>query len=167
VGKGSKFSVYLPLLGEPRLEPPIREQARASEPMPDQVMGLSGIRILVVDDQSDARELIATILRQYGAVVHVAESTAAALEALESETFDALVSDIGMPLEDGYVLIKRLRAMVERPDVARLPAVALTAYARKEDQKQALESGYDVHVVKPVEPGRLVAALRKLTRGEI
>jgi CheY-like chemotaxis protein len=119
-----------------------------------------------VDDQGDARELIATILRQYGAVVAVAESTAAALEALESETFDALVSDIGMPLEDGYVLIKRLRAMVERPDVARLPAVALTAYARKEDQKQALESGYDVHVVKPVEPGRLVAALRKLTRGE-
>jgi CheY-like chemotaxis protein len=73
------------------------------------------------------------------------------------------VSDIGMPLEDGYVLIKRIRTLRDRPDISRLPAVALTAYARNEDQKQALESGYDVHVVKPIEPTRLVAAVMTVT----
>lgn len=161
VGKGAIFSVYLPVLGVPRFESTVRERALASEPAS---VGLSGMRILVVDDQADARDLIGTILRQYGGEVRVAESTTAALKALEEQPFDALVSDIGMPVEDGYVLIKRLRAKAERPELARLPAVALTAYARDDDQKQALDSGYDVHVVKPVEPGSLVAALLKVTR---
>ena len=166
VGKGATFSVHLPVLGVPRFEPLVRERVPASEPISSEIPSLSGIRVLVVDDQRDARDLLATILRQYGAEVRVAESTVAALEALEKEPFDALVSDIGMPVDDGYVLIKKLRAMSDRPGIARLPAVALTAYARKEDQRQALDSGYDGHIVKPIEPGRLVAALRKLTRGE-
>ena len=162
-GKGAIFSVYLPVLGVPRFEPQVRERARSSEPAPAQPLGLAGLRILVVDDQADARDLIGTILREYGAKVRVAESTAAALEAVNEEPFDALVSDIGMPLEDGYVLIKKLRALPERSDISGIPAVALTAYARSEDQKQALDSGYDVHVVKPIEPARLVAALMTVT----
>jgi PAS domain S-box-containing protein len=166
VGKGATFSVHLPVLGVPHVEPPVRERAPSSEPVPSEIPSLSGIRVLVVDDQRDARDLLGTILRQYGAEVRVAESTMAALEALEQEPFDALVSDIGMPLEDGYVLVRKLRAMSDQPRLARLPAVALTAYARNEDQRQALDAGYDVHVAKPIEPGRLVAALRKLTRGE-
>jgi CheY-like chemotaxis protein len=155
--------VYLPVLGVPRFETLVRNRARSSEPAPDQPLGLAGLRILVVDDQRDARDLIGTILREYGAKVRVAESAAAAIEALDAEPFDVLVSDIGMPLEDGYVLIKRIRTLHDRPDISRLPAVALTAYARNEDQKQALESGYDVHVVKPIEPTRLVAAVMAVT----
>jgi CheY-like chemotaxis protein len=71
-----------------------------------------------------------------------------------------------MPVEDGYSLIEQLRATRDRPDVANIPAVALTAYARSEDRKQALDSGYDVHVAKPIEPGRLVSAVMRLTRRE-
>ncbi|HEX6767154.1 MAG TPA: response regulator, partial [Polyangiaceae bacterium] len=156
------FSVSLPVSGISRSEaPPARGRASRSEAPAEARAGLAGLRILVVDDQSDARELIGTVLRQYGAEVSVAESAAAAFRALELEPFDVLVSDVGMPIEDGYALIKRLRAQ-PRPALARLPAVALTAYARSEDQKRALDSGYDVHVAKPIEPGRLVAAVMQL-----
>jgi CheY-like chemotaxis protein len=165
VGRGATFSVDLPVAGVPEFEPlVVRGRAPRSEPPLERRNGLSGVRILVVDDQSDARELMGTILGQYGAEVRVAESTAAALRILEQEPFDALVSDIGMPVEDGYVLIKKLRALHGRPKVAELPAVALTAYVRDEDQKKALDSGYDLHVSKPIEPGRLVSAVMKLTR---
>ena len=95
--------------------------------------------------------------------MRAADSTRAALRILEDESFDALVSDIGMPLEDGYALIEKLRSMQGR-GVARLPAVALTAYASAEDHKRALAAGYDIHVAKPIEPGRLVSAVVKLTR---
>jgi CheY-like chemotaxis protein/anti-sigma regulatory factor (Ser/Thr protein kinase) len=165
VGKGATFSVDLPVAGVPKVEPVARRPPRAADQPYEEALHLSKMRILVVDDQSDARELIATILRQYGAETRVADGTAAALDALKTESFDALVSDVGMPIEDGYVLIRKLRAM-GAPELARLPAVALTAYARSEDQQHALESGYDVHVAKPIEPGRLVAALHGLVRGK-
>jgi CheY-like chemotaxis protein len=165
VGKGATFSVDLPVAGVPSFEPPVvRGRALRTEPPFEESLSLAGVRILVVDDQRDARDIIATILQQYGAEVRVAESTKAALEALDRDPFDVLVSDIGMPLEDGYVLIKKVRALLDRPEIARLPAVALSAYARREDEKQALDSGYDVHVVKPIEPGRLVSAVLGLTR---
>ncbi len=165
VGKGATFSVELPVGGVSRFDPGIEQQpAMPSEASALEPAALAGLRVLVVDDQGDARELISTILEQYGAEVRVAESTAEALRTLRSEEFDVLVSDIGMPVEDGYSLIERLRAMRDRPDIAVLPAVALTAYARSEDRKQALSSGYDVHVAKPIDPGRLVSAVVRLTR---
>jgi PAS domain S-box-containing protein len=164
-GQGATFSVELPVGGVPRYEPEIaRRRAVRSEPPTLQPAGLAGLRILVVDDQGDARELIGTILGQYGAEVRVAGGTPDALGMLRAQAFDALVSDIGMPVEDGYSLIEQVRAMRERPDLASIPAVALTAYARNEDRKQALDSGYDVHVAKPIEPGRLVSAVMRLTR---
>ena len=167
VGKGAAFSVDLPVAGVSRFEPPFAsERARSFEPPLLDGTGLSGLHILVVDDQGDARDLIGTILGQYGADVRVADGTSAALRALLDEPFDVLVSDIGMPVEDGYVLIERLRAMHDRPDLVKIPAVALTAYARCEDEKQALASGYDVHVAKPIEPGRLVSAVMRLTGRE-
>jgi CheY-like chemotaxis protein/anti-sigma regulatory factor (Ser/Thr protein kinase) len=166
-GKGAAFSVDLPVGGVPHTEPELaRLRMKRSDPPPWQPAALSGLRILVVDDQGDARELIGTILGQYGAEVRLAEGTTEALRLLRGEGFDLLVSDIGMPVEDGYSLIEQLRATRDRPDVANIPAVALTAYARSEDRKQALDSGYDVHVAKPIEPGRLVSAVMRLTRRE-
>jgi PAS domain S-box-containing protein len=165
LGKGAAFSVSLPVAGVPDVEPPVaRGRAPRSEPPIESVLGLAGVRVLVVDDQSDARDIIATILEKYGAEVRVAESALDALDALEKSPFDVLVSDIGMPVEDGYVLIEKVRAMLERPEVARIPAVALTAYARSEDERRALASGYDVHVAKPIDPRRLVSAVMGLSR---
>ena len=109
-GKGAVFSVELPVAGIPSYEPPVtRGRAPRSEPPFEHTLDLAGVRILVVDDQSDARDIIGTSLEQYGAEVRVAESTASALTALEKWPFDVLVSDIGMPVDDGYVLIKKLR----------------------------------------------------------
>jgi PAS domain S-box-containing protein len=160
VGLGATFSVDLPVSGVTPVEPPVAlGRAHRTDPPFEESPDLAGVRILVVDDQSDARDIIAMMLQQYGAEVRVAESTPAALTALEQHPFDVLVSDIGMPIEDGYVLVRKLRAMLDRPEVARLPAVALTAYARREDEKQALDAGYDTHVVKPVDPRRLVSAV--------
>ena len=166
VGKGATFSVDLPVAGLESVEHHFgHDRTRSLDAVPLEHAGLSGLRILVVDDQGDARDLIATILGQYGAQVSVADGTASALRALD-ESFDVLVSDIGMPVEDGYVLIERLRAMRTRPDLARIPAIALTAYARGEDEIQALDAGYDVHIKKPIEPGRLVSAVMRLTGRE-
>jgi PAS domain S-box-containing protein len=165
-GKGARFSVNLPVAGVSELEPPVaRGRTSRSEPSVEHTAGLAGLRVLVVDDQSDARDIIATMLEQYGAEVRVAESTAAALEALtHGRPFDVLVSDIGMPVEDGYVLIKKVRDRLDRPELARIAAVALTAYARNEDERQALAAGYDAHVAKPIEPGRLVSAVLGVLR---
>jgi signal transduction histidine kinase/ActR/RegA family two-component response regulator len=165
VGKGAMFTVELPVAAVLQFEPPVtRGRARGTEPAFEPRLELQGLRILVVDDQSDARELTATILREYGAEVRVAEGSDTALRILMVEAFDVLVSDIGMPISDGYVLIRTVRAVDgRRPDLARLPAVALTAYAHPEDEKQALASGYDLHVAKPVDPKRLVSVVLELT----
>jgi signal transduction histidine kinase/ActR/RegA family two-component response regulator len=165
VGRGATFTVELPVTAVPHFEPPIaRGRAPRAEPAIDPRLELQGLRILVVDDQTDARELIATILGEYGAEVRVADSSDTALRILMVEAFDLLVSDIGMPVSDGYALIRSMRAVEGRPDLARLPAIALTAYAHPEDQKQALASGYDLHVAKPIDPKRLVSAVLELTR---
>ncbi|HEX6273972.1 MAG TPA: ATP-binding protein [Polyangiaceae bacterium] len=165
-GRGASFSVNLPVAGAPAGEPPpALGRAPRSEPPVEALLGLSGLRVLVVDDQSDARDIIATILEQYGAEVRVAESTAVALDALKNGPFDVLVSDIGMPGDDGYVLIEKVRAMLlEQPEVARIPAVALTAYARNEDERRALAAGYDAHVAKPVDPRSLVSTVMGVAR---
>ena len=158
--RGRCFPVELPVAGIPSYEPPVaRGRAPRTESPFEHTLDLAGVRILVVDDQSDARDIIGTILEQYGAEVRVAESTATALTALEKWPFDVLVSDIGMPVDDGYVLIEKLRKKLDHPEVARIPAVALTAYARSEDEQKALASGYDAHVAKPIEPGRLASAV--------
>jgi PAS domain S-box-containing protein len=164
VGQGATFSVNLPFAGAQSFDPPaVRGRVRSPAPPFATHLGLSGLRILVVDDQADARELVATILTRYGASVTVAEDTSSALELLERQLFDLIISDIGMPLADGYALIRRLREH-GRAELARIPAIALTAYARVEDHQHALESGYDVHVAKPIEPSRLVSAVMELAR---
>jgi signal transduction histidine kinase/CheY-like chemotaxis protein/PAS domain-containing protein len=158
-GKGSTFTVRLPIRALlPAPQSAAREHSLSEpppEPMEQNVLG--GLRILVVDDEPDTRELVSTLLESAGAETEVAASVADALDAVARMRPDLVVTDIGMPGEDGYVFLKRLRAAGQR-----MPAVALTAYARSEDRKQALSAGFQMHVAKPIEPKKLVMAVARL-----
>ncbi len=123
---------------------------------------LSGLRVLLVDDEADGREATAMLLSSEGALVETADSAGAALQALDRALPDLLLSDIGMPEEDGLSLVRRVRARA----VARgggIPAVAITAFARAEDRAQALLSGFDGYVTKPIDPALLISTIAKLT----
>ena len=156
-GRGTTFTVRLPLtvvhrspVAEPRRHP--RAPMEVSEDY--RVADLSGLRVLVVDDEADARELLRQVLVDCGAEVLCAGNATEALALLRREQPQLLVSDIGMPDADGYELLKQARAQGER-----LPAIALTAFARSEDRTRALRAGFLVHVSKPVEPSELVATV--------
>ena len=115
---------------------------------------------LVVDDQTDARDLIGNLVLNRRGRVLLADSAAQALEILAREHVDLLISDIGMPGTDGYELMRQVRAL---PDaVARVPAIALTAYARTVDRQRALLAGFQMHLPKPVEPRELIAGIASL-----
>ena len=124
---------------------------------------LDGIKVLAVDDDSDARQLLAAILEQCGAEVKSCDSVSMALELFEECKPDILVSDIGMPDQDGYVLIKKIREL-EKGAGKRLPAVALTAFARTEDRLKALSAGYTIHIPKPVDPSELLIVIANLAK---
>jgi signal transduction histidine kinase/ActR/RegA family two-component response regulator len=155
-GQGATFIVRLPI-------PPLPEEVPVSLPVPE-IQGtpeLSGLRILVVDDEADARTLARRVLEERGAHVITVSSAAEAIASFgENNPPSVLVSDIGMPEQDGYDLIKQMRSMPG--DAGRVPAVALTALARAEDRKRALSAGYQKHVSKPVDPAELVAVIAGL-----
>jgi len=121
------------------------------------VDSLQGIRVFVVEDDVDSLEYLSRLLTRHGAVVTTATSATDALLKLSSAKADILVSDIGLPGVDGYDLIQQIRATI--PDCARMPAIAVTAYARSEDRTRALRSGFQSHLVKPIEPVELVAMI--------
>ena len=123
---------------------------------------LKGVKVLTVEDEPDARDLIVTVLEQCGAQVEACESVSQALEMLKKFAPDILISDIGLPDEDGYSLIRQVRA-AEEGTGKRIPAVALTAFARVEDRLKALTEGYNMHVAKPVEPAELALVVASLT----
>ena len=123
--------------------------------------GLQGVTVLVVDDEPDARELLQVLLESCGIAVQVAASAEAALQALERAVPDVLISDIGMPEQDGYVLIEKIRASTSE-GVRRIPAIALTAYAMVEDRNRALLAGFNLHATKPADPGALVTMIADL-----
>ena len=123
---------------------------------------LSGVRLLVVDDEVDAREMLAEVLRATGASVAMAGSAAEALELLASVRPDLIISDIGMPDVDGYSLMRQVRAL-PRGSGEQTPAIALTAYTRREDAERAMDAGYQAHLTKPVEPRLLCSAIARLT----
>ena len=161
-GRGSTFQVDLPSMVSESPAPggtPASAVGRET-PASDRDL-LRDLRILVVDDEADARDLIEMALAQYGAVVTTADSAAAALAEIDRRVPDVLLSDVGMPREDGYDLIRRLRSRpLERG--GGIPAIAVTAYASAKDRESALASGYEAHVAKPFEPevlARTVAAL--------
>jgi CheY-like chemotaxis protein len=119
---------------------------------------LAGIRIVVVDDDPDARDLLATVLAQRSAEVLAASSAGEAFALVQREHPDVLISDIAMPEEDGYMLVRRVRALPPE-DGGRTPAIAVTAYAGHGDRRRALEAGFDVHYAKPIDIDALVACL--------
>jgi PAS domain S-box-containing protein len=171
-GKGSTFIVRLPLLKDEGRR--MRDESRRSTPGAPihsssraRHAPLAGLSLLVVDDEPDARDLISTVLEQYGARVLAVSSTAEALDVLakceSGQQPDVMLSDIGMPGEDGLFLIERVRAMEAEP-VAKIPAIALTAYARAEDRARVLQAGYQLHISKPFEPLDLVNAIASLVQ---
>ena len=170
-GKGSTFTVRLPLrpagMREETDEREIEGQ-RGEERPPDAVyiadrrqpVRLDGVHVLVVDDEADARRILVMVLERVGAVVVTADSGRAAVEALAKARPDVLVSDLGMPDQDGLDLIRQLR--VDGHDAKELPAVALTAFVQKDDAHLALLAGFQVHLPKPVDPYDLTSAIARL-----
>ncbi len=153
-GQGAIFTVNLPLINA-------QPQTSKGEKLFDHTLALLGVRVLVVDDEPDTRELITFVLEQSGAQAIAAASADEALLAFEQGSPDVLVSDIGMPQDDGYTLIRKVRAR-ESKQGKPIPAVALTAYAREEDCRKAMEAGFQRHISKPVEPNNLVAVVAHL-----
>jgi len=158
-GEGATFTVRLPLRAE-----------LAEDPLDNTAVGqslfsrpdlLSGVRVVVVEDEADTRELLVMALQQCGAEVAAYGSAAEALAALDRAVPDVLLSDIGMPVQDGYDLIHKLRARGPGRG-GDVPAAALTAYARAEDRLRALEAGYQTHLAKPVDPSELISTVARL-----
>jgi CheY-like chemotaxis protein len=151
---GARFTVRLPmiLVSDGRL-PSIPAHARV-----DSTPTLKGLSVLVVDDDEDSRQVVAAHLESHQAVVLTAASSAQALDMLRRERVDVLLADVAMPGEDGYALIRRVRASSDA-NVASIPAVALTALAREEDRQQAFQAGFQLHLCKPVDARSLVGAV--------
>lgn len=163
-GKGATFTVSLPLASiHDDDDLMLREHAgpQKPEPIDTKLANLSGIRILVVDDEPDARQIIKRILTECNAQVQTAESADEALKIMADFHPNVLVSDIGMPESDGYDLIRKVRALPAKSG-GQTPAVALTAFARSEDRRRALLAGYQMHVAKPVEPAELLTVCASL-----
>jgi CheY-like chemotaxis protein len=150
--RGALFEVRLPA---------VSASAEVSSPAVDPPRTLEGVRVLVVDDDAGTRDLLSQALAASGARVTTADSAREAFELLSTQSADVLVSDIGMPEEDGFSLMRRIRSLAGQP--GRIPAIALTAYARPEDYTQAIQAGYQLHFAKPVELAALQAALATLT----
>jgi signal transduction histidine kinase/ActR/RegA family two-component response regulator len=162
-GLGATFTVQLPALQAKGKGQEARGNEEESYLSPDtsNIAPLSGLRILIVDDEADARDLLATILEQSGAQVTAVASADEAINCLLQMTADVLVSDIAMPNIDGYTLIRQVRALqAERGGY--IPAVALTAYAMESDRNLALEAGFQVHLAKPFDPDELIGVIAKL-----
>jgi signal transduction histidine kinase/ActR/RegA family two-component response regulator len=159
-GQGAAFTVKLPLSAELTEEPPLDRRTPSVQvwTLPEL---LKDLRVLVVEDEKDTRDLVVTVLEQCGAEVEAAGSVPEALEAFDREKPDVLVSDIGFPVEDGYSLIRKVRAR-EAGNGDRVPAAALTAYAGTEDRRRALEAGFHTHLAKPVDPSELIATVARL-----
>lgn len=175
IGQGSTFSVLLPLM-PPRatlsmsippemLQRGTDNRAKALSPtslaqVPERV--LEGLHILVVDDESDSREIVIDILQRYGAIMASAASACEALDMLLQHPPDLLIADIGMPGEDGYSLVEKIRSLPSASGGA-LKMVALTAFARPEDRERALLAGFHEHITKPVAPHELVTCIARVT----
>lgn len=153
-GMGATFTLKLPLMST---QLTIMQDSQLPEPF----LGLQGIKILVVDDDTDTRDFVAFLLEQAGARVITAHSALAALEILTQSQPDVLLSDIGMPEMDGYMLMRQVRALPKEQG-GQIPAIALTAYAGEIDEKQALRVGFQKHISKPVDPDNLIKSIFSL-----
>ncbi|MCW5315021.1 response regulator [Nostoc sp. KVJ3] len=160
-GKGAIFTVSLPLLPDESLS--LADEKNDSTFLTPNSLPLSGVRILVVDDDADSRDFVAFVLEQDGAFVIAVSSALEALERLAQVKLDVLVSDIGMPEMDGYMLIHQVRTLIPEQG-GQIPAIALTAFARNEDRQKALKAGFQMHLPKPLNPEELIAAIAQLVK---
>jgi CheY-like chemotaxis protein len=157
-GKGAAFTIRMPLRTA-KFEGRQRNASHAANESPDAVgSDLSSLNVMVVDDEPDARDLMKRLLCEWGAQVVTAESADQALSLIEAQPPDVLVSDIGMPSVDGYEFLRKVRKM-DAAAAAKIPAIALTAFARSEDRTRALRAGYIAHVAKPIDPSELLATI--------
>jgi CheY-like chemotaxis protein len=159
-GKGSVFSVRLPLTDRQASIGPWTLDSRPEVDMTqvlDEQTNVSGLSVLVVDDEADGREMIRHLLEEHGATVSLASSAEEALSALGRHCPDVIISDIGMPGCDGYTFMSAVRKRGMR-----VPAAALTAFARSEDRTRALNAGYQTHISKPADAAELLATVAAL-----
>jgi CheY-like chemotaxis protein len=150
-GQGASFVVRLPARATHRVMPP------ADVMDPPRVARLAGLRILVVDDERDARDFLGALVALHGAEVEVAASVGEALDVMASWRPNILLADLGLPDRDGYALIEAVRAL--EPSLGSIPAVAVTAYAGMRERVRAFEAGYGWHVAKPVDPDQLLTVV--------
>ncbi|MBW4428847.1 MAG: response regulator [Nostoc desertorum CM1-VF14] len=160
-GQGATFTVCLPVFQHLELGKENNNLSGDSYPSCMLYAPLEGIRLLIVDDNADTREFLAFLLEQQGAIVTIAASANEALTAIMQSKPDLLLSDLGMPDIDGYTLIKKLRAMPANLG-GEIPAIALSAYAAETTQKQVFTAGFQLHIAKPADPAKLVAAIAAL-----
>ncbi len=169
LGKGAVFAVDLPLAQERRDPARAEERKREVERRRRSRSGavrLDGVHVLLVEDDDDSRKLLGTMLKRYGARVTSTKSAAEALAVFEGELPDVLISDIGMPDQDGYELMRRLRALPPERG-GKTPAIALTGYASRKDRERALSTGYQQHMAKPIEQADMIKAIAALVgRGD-
>src|SRR4051812_11460137 len=155
-GRGATFTVILPAA-----VPGARPQVQPVVPLPPRICSLEGVTVLVVDDDEESRAVVAAHLENHRAIVLTAASAAEALDVLGREPVDVLLADVAMPGEDGYTLLRRVRAL-GRAELRQVPAAALTAFARDEDRRDALAAGFQMHLTKPIDAGSLVSAVAAL-----
>jgi CheY-like chemotaxis protein len=167
-GQGARFTVRLPAgaVTAPAADKRLPAPEAGMAPIAFQPTDLSGMKVLVVDDEPDARHLLEQILLACGASVRLAADAEQALELLRGDRPDVLVSDIGMPETDGFELIRRVRAQADA-GLSRVPAVALTAFTRRDDERRALQEGFDRYLPKPVDATALVAELARTVRPRV
>ncbi|HVR98808.1 MAG TPA: response regulator [Thermoanaerobaculia bacterium] len=159
-GRGAQFLVELPLRARQGFER--RMPDTAAQPLQGCPPNLAGLKVLVVDDEADVRDLVTLMLEKCDAQVVAVESVAEALQVLPELRPDVLLSDLAMPGEDGYDLIRRIRALPASAG-GRIPAAAITAYARAEDRRRTLLAGFNLHVAKPIDPSELLAVVASLS----
>jgi CheY-like chemotaxis protein/anti-sigma regulatory factor (Ser/Thr protein kinase) len=162
-GRGATFTVGFPVLPTSVADAPPPSLAPESAPPVADLAQLEGLRVLVVDDDDDARVLLTSILEGYGCRVRSASNVTEALDLFAKKTPDVLISDVAMPGGDGYELIRRVRAF-SREEGGDVPAAAITAYARPEDRSRLLNAGFSIHLPKPVDPAEVLAVVSTLTR---
>ena len=176
LGRGATFTLHLPILQIAEAAPSSTSSSLAGEPAPprsgaadrqdgqgDPVGELAGLTVLVVEDELDSLELVQQVLAETGAHLVCATSGEEALRLIERRRPDLLISDIGMPLMDGFELIRQVRALRD-PRAAGLPAIALTAFSRREDQQRAMEAGFDEFMAKPLRPALLLQSVVAMAR---
>jgi CheY-like chemotaxis protein len=155
-GQGATFIVQFPVMPSP-------PETNREEQSPEQALDLQGVKILIVDDETDTRELVAFVLEQQRAQVTAVSSAYEALVALPQVKPDVLLSDIGMPGMDGYMLIQQVRTLAPEQG-GQVPAIALTAYAGDTNQQQVIAAGFQKHISKPIESEVLVQEIAHLVR---